>query len=481
MPPLVALLAWFVLLVALFRYDPGRDKKESWALWIPLTWMFFIASRDPSQWLAGGVAEAQAYDLQQGNPIDRLIFSALILLAVIVLSMRSFQWGKFLARNVTLLLFLVYCLSSALWSDFPSVTIKHWVRDLANYLMVLVILTDPRPVDAVRTVLRRLSFLIIPLSVVLIKYFPVLGRQYGEWSGETFYVGVSTSKNMLGAACLVSGIYCFWDMASRWSQRKERRTRLILWIDALFVLMTLWVMHMAQSTTSTVCLGLAGVVIFASRMQLFRWRPGLFKSLAPTGFIVYLVLTYVLGLRGALAASVGKDSTLTDRTKIWAFLLKMHTNPAIGVGYQTFWIGARLEKFWRESGLGHLSEAHNGYLEVYLELGLIGLFLISLFLIASYWSACRKLATDRPLAVLGAAAWMVMVFYNMSEAALEGGQLFMLLLMGTMTVPQRVRRRVTQVATVPQPVTQQQPQRLAAQPAPAQAATVQQGAQWFRR
>jgi hypothetical protein len=42
MPPLFALVAWFILLVLLFRYDPAREKKESWGRWAPLIWVFFF-------------------------------------------------------------------------------------------------------------------------------------------------------------------------------------------------------------------------------------------------------------------------------------------------------------------------------------------------------------------------------------------------------------------------------------------------------
>jgi O-antigen ligase len=450
MSPLIALSVWFILLVALFYFDPARDKKESWALWVPLTWMFFVGSREPSQWLSGPVSGVQEAAIQQGSALDRTIFSGLIAIAFAILFARSFRWVTFFSRNLALLAFLVFCLTSTLWSDFPFITLKHWIRDLENYLVVLVILTDPRPSEAIRTVLRRLGYLLIPLSVMLIKYYPQLGRQYGEWSGIAYFVGASTSKNMLGAACLVVGLFFLWDSVTRWPERRQRRTRKILLINTVFVAMTLWVMHMAQSTTSTVCLGLVGVILVASQIQFFKWKPALLKALAPVAFGLYLILNFVLDMRGMLAGAVGKDATLTDRTKIWAFLLNMHTNPAIGVGYQTFWVGPRLENFWRNAGLGHLNEAHNGYLEIYLEIGLIGGCLLGLFLISTYRSACRKLAVDRPVATLGIATWLVMVFYNMSEAAFEGGLLFMVLLMCAMVVPQRVRKRVASTSYVPE-------------------------------
>jgi O-antigen ligase len=163
--------------------------------------------------------------------------------------------------------------------------------------------------------------------------------------------------------------------------------------------------------------------------------------LVPLFFCLYLILNFVFDMNGSMAGAVGKDPTLTDRTKIWAFVLGMHTNPLIGTGYQSFWLGPRLEFFWRNSGLGNLNEAHNGYLEVYLELGFLGVALLIGFLVASYRGICRRLASQPGLAVLGLAAWLVLVFYNMSEAAFEGGLLWTVILMAAINLPERARKQ----------------------------------------
>ncbi len=55
MPPYLALLLWFVMLVGLFWFDPAKEPKVSGALWVPLIFLFFMASRQPTQWLSGQV------------------------------------------------------------------------------------------------------------------------------------------------------------------------------------------------------------------------------------------------------------------------------------------------------------------------------------------------------------------------------------------------------------------------------------------
>jgi exopolysaccharide production protein ExoQ len=440
MPPSLALALWIILLWAVLRFDPANDSKISSALWVPVLSMFIVGSRTPSQWLDGQVGmSAQAFE--EGNPLDRAISSALILLAIGILVSRSFKWGDFFARNFSLLAFILFALVSVCWSDFPLVALKRWFRDLGNYLVVLVVLSDPRPLEAVRIVLRRLSYSLVPLSILLIKYYPELGRHYSLWTGVIEYVGAATSKNMLGLVCMISGLYFFWDTVMRWSERKQRRTKRILFVNVTFIAMTLWLLELAHSTTSGICLFLGCMVIAAANSKMFQRNPALLKALIPAFFCLYLILDFGFDLNGSMAGAVGKDPTLTDRTKIWVFVLGMHTNPLVGTGYQSFWLGRRLEWFWQNSGLGHLNEAHNGYLEVYLELGLIGMTLLAGFLVASYRTLCRMLAAKSRLAVFGLAAWLALVFYNMSEAAFQNGLFWTVFLMGAINLPERAKKR----------------------------------------
>src|SRR5437660_10436770 len=109
MPPSLALFLWVIFLVALLRFDPAKDSGTWLALWVPVTWMFIAGTRLPSQWLGEQVGVA-AQALEEGNPLDRSIFSVLILLAIGILVTRSFRWGDFFARNWTLTAFLSFAL-----------------------------------------------------------------------------------------------------------------------------------------------------------------------------------------------------------------------------------------------------------------------------------------------------------------------------------------------------------------------------------
>ena len=435
MSPSLALLLWLFLLLGLLRYDPAKDSGTPLALWVPLIWMFIIGSRLPSQWLRSQVGVA-AQALEEGNPLDRSIFSVLILLAIGILMSRSFNWCKFFTRNFALMALLCFALMSVLWSDFPFVSFKRWFRDLGNYFVVLVVLSDPRPIEAVRTLIRRLCYLLIPLSILLIKYYPYLGKQYDAWTGANTFAGATTSKNMLGAVCLISGVFFFWDTVTRWSDRKEWQKKKIIVLNVVFIAMTLWLLNLSNSATSRVCLTIGCLVIVALHSSWGKRHHTLLKLLIPATFCLYLVLAYGFDINEKVASQIGRDPTLTDRTLIWKTVLGMHTNPLVGTGYETFWLGPRLETVWQL--VGRINEAHNGYIEVYLNLGLIGLFLIGGLLVSSYRTICKGLNCFSATSSLNLALWTVMLFYNMTEAAFKSGLLWLAFLIGAIAIPERV-------------------------------------------
>src|SRR5215467_1422207 len=453
MPSSLALLLWFFGVVALLRFDPARDKRTSIALWVPLAWMFIVATRLPSQWLGGGQIETVSQALEEGNAMDRSIFAFLIFLSIAILVMRSFNWGSFVARNFFLAAFLLFALTSVMWSDFPFVAFKRWFKDLGNYLVILIVVSDPHPIEAVCTLFRRLCFLFIPLSILLVKYFPYIGKQYEFWSGNNMFVGAATSKNMLGVACLVSGIYFFWDTLSRWPDRKQRRNKRVIYVNLVLLAMTFWLLNLSDSATSKVCLVLGFLVMAACRMRFIKRNPAILKTLIPVVLSAYLILQFGFGINGQMAGMVGRNANLTGRTDLWKVLLSMHTNPLLGTGYETFWLGPRLAYVWQSYGSWGINEAHNGYLEVYINLGLVGLGLVAMILVSTYRNIGKALTSGLSLAPLGLGLWTVSIFYNVTESAFRCSQLmWVIFLLGAIAISQRVEERVSVLSPEPTPI-----------------------------
>jgi len=417
--------------VGLLRYDPAKEPGTSRALWVPLIWLFVAGSRLPTQWLGGQTGSAAA-TFETGSPTDRTFFFFMIFLAIGILASRSFKWWDFIADNVPLCTLILFGLLSVLWSDFAFIAFKRWFRDLGQYMVILVALSDPHPFPAIRTLLRRFFYLLIPLSVLLIKYYPRLGRAYEYFSGMATYSGATTSKNMLGLLSLLSILFFFWDILLRWRDRRAQRKILIL--NVSFIAMSLWLMNLASSATSKICLVL-GILVLVSTQ--FRPSRHLLKVLLPAGICMYLLLLFGFGIdvNGTVAQFVGRDPTLTDRTVIWKIVLAIQTNPLIGVGYESFWLGPRLQRVWQF--FPGINEAHSGYIQMYLQLGLVGLLLLIWFLISTYRKIWGRSEIASELVPFSIALWTILIFYNLSEAAFGGGLLWLTLLLGTITLTKR--------------------------------------------
>src|SRR5262245_33602747 len=140
--PTLGLLISLFLLLLLLRFDPSQEKAESPALWLPVIWMLIVGSRLPSQWLYPAQTAYVATTFEEGSELDRAVYLLLILIALYILGARRIDWPELLTRNAALTLFVLYALASIMWSDFPFVTFKRWIRDLGLYVMVMLVLSN---------------------------------------------------------------------------------------------------------------------------------------------------------------------------------------------------------------------------------------------------------------------------------------------------------------------------------------------------
>ena len=117
-------------------------------------------------------------DYLKGSAIDRNFFIVLEMLAVMVLCFRNIDWGEFVRRNRWLLILYLFMGISVLWSGFPMVSFKRWIRTIGDLLMVTVLITEIDFTSAIVRLIRVWSYLLIPLSVLFVKYYRHLGVSY---------------------------------------------------------------------------------------------------------------------------------------------------------------------------------------------------------------------------------------------------------------------------------------------------------------
>ena len=413
MPPTIATVVFLFGILGLFVLDRDPKVRTSKALWIPVMWLLINGSRPVAGWLQMGPAMDSPAAILDGSPLDALVFSSLLAAGLIVLAARGRQVGELLRANGPLLIFFLYCAISVLWSEYPFVAFKRWTKALGDLVMVLIVLTDPDRNTAIKRLLARTGFVLFPLSILLIRYHGDWGRGYDPWDGAVRYVGVTTNKNALGVICLVFGLGALWrfDQVYRGEKSTLRTKHLIA--QSVVLALVLWLLGMANSMTSLACFALgATLIVLTSYFALARQRAVLHILVAALLLVACSPVFFEFG--SSLTAAVGRDPTLTGRTEIWTLVLGMAGSPLVGTGYESFWLGERLENVWNLYHF-HLNGSHNGYIEVYVNLGWVGIAMLAAIMVAGYRDIVSSFQRDPDTARLRLAYFVAAAAYSLTE------------------------------------------------------------------
>jgi exopolysaccharide production protein ExoQ len=416
LPPRVALLGTIAFVFFLFRRDIRERPNVTGALWLPVVWMLLIGSRSVVQWL-NTFGLMRAGSVEEGNPLDALIYLSLIVAGIWVLNQRQVSLSEVLQQNGWLIAFIAYCFIAIVWSDYPFSSFKRWIKILGHPVMVLIVFTEPDPKEALVRLMKRSAYVLLPFSIMTIKYYLNIGRSFDSWTGAPINCGITQGKNSLGAVCMVLGLFFFWYLLQVWRTPKGKQRRHELYLIAFLLFMVVWLARQAHSATSTLSLLIAvGIILLLGRRWVNKRMIGTYVVLA---VIVLALAEVTFGIFEHIVDLTGHEATLMGRGELWRQLLAMHTNPIFGVGFESFWLGDRLvlvkgDLPWQPN------EAHNGYLEIYLNLGLIGLLMLVGLIIATFRKACTELLVDFEWGRFRLALLAAIVFHNWTEASFRG-------------------------------------------------------------
>ena len=299
-----------------------------------------IGSRSVTQWLSVLHFPIAVGSSDEGNPLDALVYLSLIVLGLNVLNKRQVSLSQVIDNNGWIVAFLLYCFISIVWSDYPFVSVKRWIKVIGHPVMALILLTEPDPDEALVRLMKRSAYVLLTFSILAIKYYPDIGRRYDEFSGLAVNVGISQSKNTLGCICLVLGLFFIWHFPRVWRTEKSKARRDELRLLGILLVMISYLLRKSHDATATLCLLIAITLIFVTgRRWVDKRLIGIYAVVALVGLVV---AELAFGVLERVADLVGHQSTLMGRMELWRQCLAVDTNPIFGVGFESFWAGDRL-------------------------------------------------------------------------------------------------------------------------------------------
>ena len=401
------------------RIERRQNPASSAALWVPAFWILTSDSlKGASTWLTIIRTGALPPELPvaEGDPMNRIIGIGLLILALWIFSRRNLTWSEVLSGNRMLVFLYIFMGLSILWAGFPYIAFKRWVRSAETIAMAALIVTEDDPLQAMESILRRCAYILLPLSFMLVKWFPSLSVEY-NWAGVKEWNGVALQKNSLGTLCSFLLFYLIWSAYRKWRSGELFENKAWVYADAIVTAMGLYLMRgmRAYSVTAIVVLflGLSLMFLFYWARNLAEWVMAHLKGLSI--FLAALIVSWFSTVR-SLATLLGRNATLTGRTDIWnAVVDAAARHPLLGYGFGSFW-GMNIPSANHILAALHVREAHCGYLDVYLNMGIAGLIIFLFFLLSVCGKIQMEFERDFDWGVFGLCNFVMILTNNITEA-----------------------------------------------------------------
>jgi exopolysaccharide production protein ExoQ len=357
----------------------------------------FIA---PSQALESTGLPATGLMFYGGVGSQLLVYGAIVYL----LLRRAGRVMRWLPAMQWTLPLAVLAVASTLWSQFPLFTVRRSLPFAIAGVFGLY-LAMRFPVRRQLGILRVTMLALAVGTVVMALGFPHLGLDasaghHADWQG------VFTQKNACGRMMVLATAVLLADWKTTW----QRVASAVLFAIVMFMSgsRSAWLVEAALLALWALLLALKRLDS-KSRVIAVAAAFGLLPVMAGAAYLS----------SPELLEWMGRNATLSGRTLIWKQVW-IFVRLRLGWGYDGFWRGIHGEAFRVVAAVHFMVfHAHNGFLEICLELGLVGLVLFTL----SYLRACRRVWTALRAGQVRRVIWMVfvlalIVFYDLDENSL---------------------------------------------------------------
>jgi len=278
----------------------------------------------------------------------------------------AIPWTAFraLIRQPFLVVILLIVAASLLWSVSPDQTLRRIVANYCTTLSGVVLAARWRWATLAEVIATAFAILAV-CSLFTGLFVPSIGRMATLFPGA--WRGLWPEKNAMGSNMAFAFVACA-------SAAILNPRRMKFWWTMAGLSFLLLVLSTSKTSLVSLLLG-AGMMVF---IALARRSPA--SSVASTWAALVgigLIASFIVFASDIFLGLLGKDATLTGRTKIWAGVMEqIRARPWQGYGYGAVWDEegpwGPLAKITKTAGF-RAHHSHNSWLEQWLNLGIFGL------------------------------------------------------------------------------------------------------------
>ncbi|WP_433950960.1 O-antigen ligase family protein [Brevundimonas bullata] len=273
--------------------------------------------------------------------------------------------------------------ASKYWSIDPSMTGRRVIAMVISGSFAMYLGTTFHG-HCLPRLLTHCAFIMGLLSILMVFAVPSIGVHQDVNAG--MWRGIWYEKNQMGMVMAAGGT-----AAAAWAASEDRRWKTPL----LTILLCFLLVLAARSKTSLLCIML-GVGMVGALWTLKRGGPALAVAAVWMGVVGGAAGWWLWTYESAeILAALGKDPSLTGRTGIWdALFVKIAERPWTGYGYNAFWGLDSEPALWVRYQTGWVvPSAHNGWIDLLVQLGWPGAVLVGTIMTSSYVLTLLRLPT----------------------------------------------------------------------------------------
>ena len=365
-----------------------RFKKVGWivGVYAMLVQQGAIVSSPILANLSAGLGAADA----QANVFNTLAITLNIVLLGLPCALQPRRLFTLIFGNKIAVALIVLIFMSAAWSIYPDVTLRRGVNYFSTVLSAFYLAAFFDLDEIMKIVSQSISIAVI-VSFIFVFAFPLDAiHQSSQWQIDDIagaWKGAFSHKNVLGHVMSVGVFVELYILTAT-------RSRLLWHILVLCGCLTLIFFARSGTAFLLTALYVLGAILF---IILQRAREYFGVVLAMIATVAITIAVIYVAYPNLVFAALGSDDTLTGRTELWALVLNLiEQRPTLGWGYSAMWLPADTLTIAISHAVGwSVPQAHNAFLEVSLELGLLGLVVVTAFVFISFWRATRCLLAGR--------------------------------------------------------------------------------------